>query len=351
MSVPNPLTPWYLSQPKRELINKFNYIEHIEDNHLREATNGTKHSKWSLGVSITEQNDYRNRYVNIMPYERNRVKLPVIKGNDYINGSYVKIDVEDQSTVEGHYIATQGPTKDTWQQFWQMSYHECKSNDIVIVMVTPLVERGREKCFPYWPQGTDDDIVRIIPKIQSPGGPSDTSVFESDLKLEYVDSSRYDDNYTLTTMNLQPTDGSPGSNKRVHHFYFDQWRDMSKPEEIIPIMNLSRHSHKLNVSGNPIIVHCSAGVGRSGTFIALDHLLHNTLDFVVHEGTTNGSAMQLLKPVINYKKDLIEQIVSQLRSQRMKMVQLKDQYVFIYHAARLLYSLDQNEKLEELHEM
>ena len=351
MSISSSSTPWYLSQPEKELINKFNYIEHIEDNRLREATNGTKHSKWSLGVSITEQNDYRNRYVNIMPYERNRVKLPVVKGNDYINGSYVKIDVEGQSTVEGHYIATQGPTKYTWQQFWQMSYHECKNNDIVIVMVTPLVERGREKCFPYWPQGTADDVARIIPKIQSPGGPDDTSVFKSELKLSYTDSTRYDDNYTLTTMTLEPKDDSVGPKKRVHHFYFDQWRDMSKPEEIIPIMNLSRHSHNLNITGNPIIVHCSAGVGRSGTFIALDHLLHDTLDFKVHKHDEKSGGVQILKPVANYKKDLIEQIVSQLRSQRMKMVQLKDQYVFIYHAVSLLYNLDQSDKLEELYDM
>lgn len=341
--------PWYLTQPEEELVNKFNYIQQTEDSHLREATNGTKNSKWSLGVSIKEQNDYRNRYVNIMPYERNRVKLPVLKGNDYINGSYVKVDVDDQSTTPGHYIATQGPTKHTWQQFWQMCYHECESNDIVIVMVTPLVERGREKCFPYWPQGNDtNDMLKIIPNVQSPGGPDDTSIFKTEMKLQYVSSSRFDDNYTLTTMMLGPTEGDIGSQKRVHHFYFDQWKDMSRPEEIIPIMELSRHSHKLNVSGNPIIVHCSAGVGRSGTFIALDHLLHDTKDFMVQNKGDDKNETYMLKPVADYTKDLIEQIVSQLRSQRMKMVQLKDQYVFIYHAAELLYTLDRNNVLDEL---
>ncbi|SMN21349.1 similar to Saccharomyces cerevisiae YDL230W PTP1 Phosphotyrosine-specific protein phosphatase that dephosphorylates a broad range of substrates in vivo, including Fpr3p [Maudiozyma saulgeensis] len=347
MSERDTRTPWYLTQPEEELVHKFNYIQHTEDSHLREATNGTKNSKWSLGVSIEEQNDYRNRYVNIMPYERNRVKLPVAKGNDYINGSYVKVDVDGQSTAAGHYIATQGPTKYTWQQFWQMCYHECQSNDIVIVMVTPLVERGREKCFPYWPQGMNkDDMFKIIPRVQSPGGPDDTSVFKTEMKVDYVNSSRFDDNYTLTTMNLAPTDGNLGPKKKVHHFYFDQWKDMSRPEEIIPIMELSRHSHKLNVTGSPIIVHCSAGVGRSGTFIALDHLLHDTKDFMVQDNNDNKGKLRMLKPVTNYKKDLIEQIVSQLRSQRMKMVQLKDQYVFIYHAAKLLYSLDCDNTLE-----
>lgn len=330
--------PAYLRQSSKKLMNKFDYIQHLEDKRLREATDGTENSKWSLGLSIDEQNDYRNRYVNIMPYERNRVKLSVIKGNDYINASYVKVEVLDQSKSPGYYIATQGPTKYSWEQFWQMCYHECPNDDIVIVMVTPLVEGGREKCFPYWPQGQDPrDLVKNISKIQSPGGSDDTSVFASELKLEYIDSTRYDNNYTLTSLTLTPKNNKIGFAKRVHHFYFDQWRDMSKPEEIIPIMKLSIHSHKLNLSDSPIIVHCSAGVGRSGTFIALDHLIHNTRDFTKIDNSDNCNIV--LKPVLTYKSDLIEQIVSQLRSQRMKMVQTKDQYIFIYHAAELLYEM------------
>ncbi|CCF58621.1 hypothetical protein KAFR_0F00240 [Kazachstania africana CBS 2517] len=324
--------PWYLNQTDDELLSKFKYIQRQEDEHLREATNGTLNSRWSLGDSILQRNDYRNRYVNIMPYERTRVKLNVPRGNDYINASYVKVNVPGQSTQPGYYIATQGPTRYTWDQFWQMCYQECPYDNIVIVMVTPLVEHGREKCYRYWP--TSEDRVKISPVSQYPGGESDISTFQSELKIEYVQHERVDDLYTLTEIKLSPPSGSIGPTKTVHHFYFDQWRDMSRPEEILPIMTLSQHSHALNSNGNPVIVHCSAGVGRSGTFIALDHLIHDTADF------KNALDTMAPAPLQDYKRDLIEQIVFQLRSQRMKMVQMKDQYIFIYNAAKYLYNLE-----------
>lgn len=329
--------PWYLKQSDKELIEKFKFIQHQEDERLREATMETNTSRWSLGVSVLEENDSRNRYVNIMPYERNRVKLNVIDGNDYINASYVKINVPGQSLTPGYYIATQGPTKKTWDQFWQMCYQKCPNENIVVVMVTPLKEHGRVKCFPYWPTGPDsDDQMRVALKLQSPGGVKDSTSFDHDVKIEYQNSIRIENYYTLTTLKLEPQNGS-GPVKTVHHFYFDQWRDMSKPEEVVPIMKLCKHSHSLNSHGNPIVVHCSAGVGRSGTFIALDHLIHDTADFKLDAESENEVAT--LVPVHDYKHDLIEQIVLQLRSQRLKMVQMIDQYMFIYHAAKYLYDM------------
>lgn len=333
--------PWYLNQSDQELKRKFNFIQDEEDKRLREATGELSNmSKWSLGVSIQPQNDFRNRYVNIMPYERNRVHLDVAKGNDYINASHVKVEVPHQSLSAGYYIATQGPTRNTSGQFWQMCYDECPGSDIVIVMVTPLVEHGREKCFPYWPMGPkNNEVTRAISSQQYPASNmDDLSAFGHSLEVKYGTSERFDDQYTLTTLKLIAKDGDNNSlpTKTVHHFYFDQWRDMSKPQEVIPIMKLCQHSHGLNSKGNPIIVHCSAGVGRSGTFIALDHLIHDTSDFHTERGHIG------LKPSVEYKKDLIEQIVSQLRSQRMKMVQMSDQFKFIYHAARYLYEIESN---------
>lgn len=335
--------PWYLSQSEQDLKKKFTFIQNEEDKRLRDAVNDTsKDSRWSLGVSIEPQNDFRNRYVNIMPYERNRVHLDVEEGNDYMNASYVKVEVPTQSINPGYYIATQGPTSNTWDQFWQMCYSECPWNDIVVVMVTPLVEHGREKCFSYWPMGPQvNDLERNVSYKQSPYKDRnvDVSVFEQSLKVKFESSERFDDQYTLTTLKMIPhkrTSTGGGEDlpvKTVHHFYFDQWRDMRKPQEVIPIMKLCQHSHSLNSNGNPIIVHCSAGVGRSGTFIALDHLIHDTLDFHINEDT------QSLEPQTDYNKDLIEQIVSQLRAQRMKMVQTSDQFRFIYHAARYLYKV------------
>ncbi|CCK70543.1 tyrosine protein phosphatase PTP1 KNAG_0E02840 [Huiozyma naganishii CBS 8797] len=326
--------PWYLCQSDADLKKKFSFIQIQEDERLREATNAANHySRWSLGVSISPENDLRNRYVNIMPYERNRVHLQSRgkNSNDYINASYTKVDVPGQSMSPGYYIATQGPTKATWEQFWQMCYDECPKKDIVIVMVTPLIEHGREKCHQYWPMGEASDTERFSPKIQCPSGDPtrDSTEFRRDLTIKFVDSKRYNNQYTLTTLDLIPK-SSREPVKSVHHFYFDQWRDMSRPQEVVPIMELCQHSHRLNSTGNPIIVHCSAGVGRSGTFIALDHLIHDTKDFNFTKGKLLPTA---------YKRDLIEQIVLQLRLQRMKMVQMSDQFLFIYHAARYLFDL------------
>lgn len=334
--------PWYLDQTDKELNQKFNFIQYEEDKRLQEATREANNSsEWSLGVSVEEANDFRNRYINIMPYEKNRVHLNVKRGNDYINASYINVSVPEQSISSGYYIATQGPTKNTWGQFWQMCYNECHGNNIVIVMVTPLIERGKEKCFLYWPTGAEyKDMERFVSSKQYPSGSEDDlSEFNQSLEIKYESAKRFDDQYTLTKLKLIPLneDGTPKLDlpiKTVHHFYFDQWEDMSKPQEIVPIMKLSQHSHSLNSDKNPIIVHCSAGVGRSGTFIALDHLIHDTVDF------SKNRSYELLRCNSKYRKDLIEQIVLQLRSQRMKMVQLKDQYKFIYYATRYLYDIE-----------
>ncbi|EDO17987.1 hypothetical protein Kpol_1054p34 [Vanderwaltozyma polyspora DSM 70294] len=337
------ILPEYLKQSDRQIQEKFRYIQHQEDGRLRDATLDPENSRWSFGVSVLEENDRRNRYVNIMPFERNRVRLKVEEGNDYINASYVKVDVPQQSISPGIYIATQGPTNKTWDQFWQMCYQTCPDENIVIVMVTPLVEHGREKCYQYWPIGGQLDSAREISKIQKPGGSADISVFPTSLRVSFIESERFSQGYTLSTLKLEPTDEYMGPSKTVHHFYFDQWEDMNKPEEVIPIMKLSEHSHRLNSGKNPIIVHCSAGVGRSGTFISLDYLIHNTLDFQSHPDDHLSLSPQF-RPSQDYHHDLIEQIVQQLRSQRLKMVQIVDQYRFIYLAAKCLYQKSRKEQ-------
>ncbi|SCU98363.1 LAMI_0F14312g1_1 [Lachancea mirantina] len=316
--------PWYLKQEVPEIVDKFRFIQQQEDLRLRDATMYPEESRWSLGVSVDEKNDCRNRYVNIMPYERNRVRLQVQEGSDYINASYIKVSVPTQSLRPGHYIATQGPTKRTWQQFWQMCYQICPQDDVVVVMVTPLVEAGREKCFKYWP--SNETKLHVARQQDVGDADLEKSTFPSALDVSF-ESVTQEDHYVVTRLRLTPEMPNLAP-KTVHHFYFDQWKDMSKPDEILPILKLSRHSHSVNGAQNPIIVHCSAGVGRTGTFITLDHLFHDTYDF------TQSSPLQ------GYKHDLIEQIILQLRTQRLKMVQMIDQYIFIYNAARWLFQME-----------
>lgn len=324
--------PRWLLQSDTQLTSKYRSINHEEDIHI-----SSRDPYWALDTSLKRVNEYRNRYTNILTYDRTRVKLNVVSGNDYINASYIKLNIDQGQTYgvhdknsTGYYIATQGPTHRTWGQFWQMCYHECPQEDIVIVMVTPLVEGSREKCYKYWPSCEGEK--RIIPKVQkSSPQPGDYSEFPYELEVECIGKRRYPDGYVLTELSLKSLVGEEAVQKgckRVHHLYFDQWQDFGRPNKILPIANLSRHAHQLLGTSreNPIIVHCSAGVGRSGTFITLDYLMYFIFD-------RYGSAVR----DESEDEDLVELTVRQLRSQRMKMVQMKDQFLFVYHSLMYLY--------------
>ena len=321
--------PQWLLQSDTQLNSKYRSINREEDMHI-----SSRDTDWSVETSLKRINEYRNRYTNILTYDRTRVKLNVVSGNDYINASYIKLNLNQGQThgtpsknSTGYYIATQGPTHRTWGQFWQMCYHECPQDDIVIVMVTPLVEGPREKCYKYWPSCEGEKMV--IPKVQKPSSQlGDVSEFPYELEVECISSRRYPDGYVLTELSLGPIGDETvkTGSKRVHHLYFDQWQDFGRPNEILPIANLSRHAHQLLSTSrdNPIIVHCSAGVGRSGTFITLDYLMYFIFDRYKGIGQDED-------------KDLVELTVRQLRSQRMRMVQMKDQFLFVYHSLRYLY--------------
>lgn len=314
--------PRYLDQDDKILLQKFRNIRHQEDARIRDAALNPEDSDWTFGVSALYYNVSRNRYSNIKTYEKTRVKLAVTKGNDYINASHVEIYIPGQSRKKSRYIASQGPMHNTWQQFWQMIYHECPEREISVVMVTPLEEDGREKCYPYWPMSTSDPMVS--PRVQKTGSQQeDCSEFPFEILLETVLSQSFN-HYVLTKIQLKPI-GTSDPVKIVNHFYYDQWQDMDRPNEIIPLHHLMKHVRSASSPDNPIIIQCSAGVGRTGTYIALDHLLLHTSDFIQEEF------------IHDYEKDLPEEIVLQMRSQRLKTVQSPQQYLFIYHAAKMIF--------------
>ncbi|XP_049865569.1 tyrosine-protein phosphatase 10D isoform X2 [Pectinophora gossypiella] len=227
----------------------------------------------------------KNRFTNILPYDHSRYKLQPVddeEGSDYINANY----------VPGHnspreFIVTQGPLHCTRDDFWRMCW---ESGSRAIVMLTRCVEKGREKCDRYWPYDT-------------------RPVYYGDIAVTALNESRYPD-WTVTELMV-----CRGAEQRVvKHFHFTTWPDFGVPD---PPTTLARFVRAFRercpphaVDARPVIVHCSAGVGRSGTFITLDR------------------ALQQLAAHAEYID--IFGMVYAMRRERVWMVQTEQQYICIH---------------------
>ncbi|ODV96023.1 hypothetical protein PACTADRAFT_27762, partial [Pachysolen tannophilus NRRL Y-2460] len=257
--------PLFLTQPSEALIKKYRSLEEVQIQRLNAGGQDSK-SEWSYSVGLDHE---RNRYTNIVPYDKSRIRLSVAPGfDDYINASYVALDLKEYSLRRGNYIATQGPTENTTSHFWQMCYNSVKSNNVVIVMVTPLVEKRINKCHKYWPDSGTLDLPNL-------------DGFNQSLKIEFLSSEKIDDSFLLTNLKIIPDDPQLPV-KQVYHLYYDQWKDFHKPTSIDPIILLNKYAESYLADPNdPMIVHCSAGVGRSGTFITLSYLLSCSKTFVL----------------------------------------------------------------------
>ncbi|XP_029043043.1 tyrosine-protein phosphatase 10D isoform X3 [Osmia bicornis bicornis] len=223
----------------------------------------------------------KNRFTNILPYDHSRFKLQPVddeEGSDYINANY----------VPGHnspreFIVTQGPLHSTRDDFWRMVW---ESNSRAIVMLTRCIEKGREKCDHYWPMDT-------LP------------VYYGDICVTILNETHYPD-WSITEFML-----CRGDVKRViQHFHFTTWPDFGVPS---PPQTLARFvrafRERVRPDQRPIVVHCSAGVGRSGTFITLDRILQQIL--------------------VSKYVDIFG-IVWAMRKERVWMVQTEQQYICIH---------------------
>lgn len=192
-----------------------------------------------------------------------------------------------------------------------MLWHET-AEVAVIVMLTRFWEAGREKCFQYFPVDLMDDTLIVNETDEFGDG------FKAEIRLLEVTT---DEGERITTRKLLMT--VDDQSKTVWHISFSGWPDFGVPEgddrlALFELLKLS--AEKNTVSDNPRMIHCSAGVGRSGTFIALDHLL----------GELDSGAIAAAKD----DEDMIFDTVNKLREQRMTMVQSEAQYQFLYEVLR-----------------
>ncbi|XP_073786320.1 phosphatidylinositol phosphatase PTPRQ isoform X4 [Danio rerio] len=283
-------------------ISKKSFLQHVED--LCANDNAKFQEEFAelpkllqdLATSDADLpwNRSKNRFTNIKPYNNSRVKLlsePGMPGSDYINASFVS-----GYLCPNEFIATQGPLPSTVADFWRMIW---ETGTKTIVMLTQCFEKGRIRCHQYWPE--DNKPV---------------TVFADIIITKLTEDVRPD--WTVRALKVE----RHGSYMIVHHFNYTSWPEHGVPESSSTLVQFvkavrSNRGHE----NTTIVVHCSAGVGRTGVFIALDHLIQHLRD---HEFVD------------------IYGLVAELRSERMCMVQNLAQYMFLHQSTLDLLSAKGN---------
>eukprot|EP00055_Hartaetosiga_balthica_P010319 m.43684 g.43684 ORF g.43684 m.43684 type:complete len:642 (+) comp7123_c1_seq3:213-2138(+) len=240
----------------------------------------------STSVGCREENKTKNRYTNILPYDHSRVKItPSTRTfhSDYVNASYI-----NGYKKQNAYIASQGPVPDSFADFWQMIWEEGSN---LIVMVTNEVEGNKLKCHRYWPEPTEVGEYGNI-QVENMGEQASITHIKRDFML----------------VNLETT-----KRYKVTHLQFILWPDHGVPKSAKEILTFRDEIYRvcdISSSEGPLVIHCSAGVGRTGTYMALDRLI--------------GMA-ESLEPSLD-----VQEIVRDMRESRCFMIQTLVQYGFVY---------------------
>ncbi|XP_065440082.1 tyrosine-protein phosphatase non-receptor type 3 isoform X4 [Chrysemys picta bellii] len=244
------------------------------------------------GLAVTcakiPQNMDKNRYKDVLPYDATRI---ILQGNeDYINANYVNMEIPSAGIVN-RYIATQGPLPHTCAHFWQVVWDHRLS---LIIMLTTLTERGRTKCHQYWPDPPDImEYGNFRVKCQS-----------EDCTIAYVFRE-------MVITNIETEE-----EHTITHLQYVAWPDHGVPDDSRDFLEFVTCMRPKRVENEPVLVHCSAGIGRTGVLVTME---------------TAMCLIERNQPV--YPLD----IVRKMRDQRAMMVQTSSQYKFVCEAILRVY--------------
>ncbi|XP_052084194.1 receptor-type tyrosine-protein phosphatase mu-like isoform X6 [Mytilus californianus] len=286
------------------------YVEYMlqKDNAFETEYDGLPHGlKHPHDVALRPGNKRKNRYKNIYAYDHSRVVLQpeVIDSED--GSSYATVDNSDYinaSYFDGYqdpraYIACQGPTDEMVDDFWRMVWQLRIQN---IVMLTNLIELGQIKCKKYWPdENKTERFGNIYVKFDYQETFADFIL--TNLIVTKTDSEN-------TNANKDQTTTEDNARLQVKHLQFASWPDRDVPKYVTTLVEFHSKVNSLRHEG-PLLIHCSAGVGRTGTFIGMDYLM----DQADSEGRVS-----------------VYKCVEKMRIARPNMVQTPEQYIFLHQA-------------------
>ncbi|CAG0881390.1 unnamed protein product [Cyprideis torosa] len=253
--------------------------------------------EYSCSEGEREVNRRKNRYKDILPFDHTRVKLsefPGVPGSDYINANFIR-----GASGSPAYIASQGPLPHTVNDFWRMVV-ECEVQ--VLVMVCNERESGKHKCEQYWP---DEEEPRTM----------------GNVTVSLAKSRQICPDFLVRTLAMEyTTEDGKQEQRTICQFHYTAWPDHGVPSKVRPLLDLVLLVRDCQASETrPVLVHCSAGCGRTGTLCAIDYVL---------------SLLRNGKLVENFS---LFDIIADMRRQRIAMVQTRDQYILVHRAVRELF--------------
>lgn len=267
-----------------------------------------KYVNSSCEVAKNNRNIRLNRYNNVAPYDSHRVVLSTVDETDYINAS------EANSSSDPHqlYILAQGPLNRTCGDFWRMSWEK---NCYRIIMLNKLMENGRVKCARYWPEQVNGKLNFEV------GG----VMYSVTLLDEKFDANRF----IIRHIELRRIHANGEEKREITHFHYIAWPDFGVPDTPKDFgdffYTLEAH-HCFSNKSSPSIVHCSAGIGRTGTLILVDSCLKKLRK-------EQRGMLEL--------PDLIQQAYEEiiyLRQFRMGLIQTADQFEFSIRSIEYLHN-------------